>query len=171
MPDTAAPAMPDTASDTARDFLGRRIGLPDPALDGHFYDGVAPRRFAAWVVDVLVTLAIGVPVALAFGLVTLGLGLALFPLLIMGVGFAYRSVTLAGGSATWGMRLMGIELRRHDGERLDFMGAVLHTALYTACIGTAVLQLLSIVGMLGSRYGQGLPDAVLGTAMINRPAE
>ncbi len=30
----------------------------------------------------------------------------------MGVGFLYRTATIAGGSATWGMRLMGIELRR-----------------------------------------------------------
>lgn len=146
-------------------------GLPDPERDAHFYAGVPARRLAAWVVDVLVTLLIGVPLALAFGLVTLGFGFLLFPLLVIGVGFVYRVLTLAGGSATWGMRLMGIELRRGDGMRLDFFTALLHTALYTFCFGVILLQAASIVAMLGTRTGRGLPDFVLGTAAINRPLD
>lgn len=146
-------------------------GLPDPARDPQFYDGVQPRRLAAWFVDATVTLIVGVPLALMFGLVTLGFGFALFPLLVMGVGFVYRTLTIAGGSATWGMRLMGIELRRHDGSRFDFGAAVLHTALYTIAFSVVVLQLFSIVGMLATRYGQGLPDIILRSAMINRPAD
>ncbi len=144
-------------------------GLPDPVADRQFYDGVPARRFAAWVVDVLVTLAVGVPVAIIFGLLTLGAGFLLFPVLVMVVGFVYRSATIAGRSATWGMRLMGIELRRQDGNRLDFGMAVLHTALYTLSLGVIVLQAVSILGMLSAPYGRGLPDFVLRTAMINRP--
>ena len=106
-----------------------------------------------------------------FGLATLGFGFALFPILVMGVGFVYRTLTIASGSATWGMRLMGIELRRHDGARLDFSTALLHTAIYTVAISVVVLQLGSIVGMVATRYGQGLPDLILRTAMINRPAD
>jgi uncharacterized RDD family membrane protein YckC len=150
---------------------GPMPGLPDPALDPQFYAGVQPRRLAAWVVDVLIVLAAGVPLALAFGLLTLGLGLALFPLILLGVGFLYRVATIAGGSATWGMRLFGLELRRADGAPLDPMTALLHTALYTVAIGTAVIQLFSIGGMLVTRYGQGLPDLLLRTAMINRPSD
>lgn len=129
------------------------------------------RRLAAWVADVIVTLGIGVPLALVFGLMTLGFGLALFPLILLGVGFVYRVATIASGSATWGMRLMGIELRRQDGTRFDLTAAFLHTALYTFCIGMMILQVASIVGMLGTRYGQGLPDLVLRSTMINRPAD
>lgn len=150
---------------------GMMPGLPDPELDRQFYEGVQPRRLAAWVIDVLLVLSVGVPVALVFGLVTLGFGFALFPLLIMGVGFLYRTATIASGSATWGMRLMGIELRRHDGTRLDLPYAVLHTAIYTVALGVIVLQMASIVGMLATRYGQGLPDIILRTAMINRPED
>jgi len=146
-------------------------GLPNPDLDRQFYDGVQPRRLAAWVVDVLIVLAVGVPAALFFGLATLGLGFLLFPLIVMGVGFVYRTATIASGSATWGMRLMGIELRRADGSRLDLTTAALHTLLYTVAIGLVAVQALSIVGMLATRYGQGLPDLVLRTAMINRPAD
>lgn len=146
-------------------------GLPDPERDRQFYEGVQPRRLAAWVVDVLIVLAVGVPLAILFGLATLGFGFALFPLLVMGVGFLYRTATIAGGSATWGMRLMGIELRRADGSRLDFATALMHTAIYTVAFSVVLLQMASIVGMLATRYGQGLPDLILRTAMINRPAD
>jgi uncharacterized RDD family membrane protein YckC len=152
-------------------YIGDMSGLPDPDRDQRFYAGVPSRRLAAWVVDVIVTLGIGVPLALVFGLMTLGVGLALFPLILLGVGFFYRVATIASGSATWGMRLMGVELRRQDGTRFDLTAAFLHTALYTVCIGVMILQVASIVGMLGTRYGQGLPDLVLRSAMINRPAD
>jgi uncharacterized RDD family membrane protein YckC len=146
-------------------------GLPDPSLDPQFYDGVLARRFAAWVIDVLVILAIGVPLALVFGLLTLGFGFLVFPLILFGVGIAYRSVTLAARSATWGMRLMGVEFRRHDGARLDGQTAVLQTLVYAACVAVFPLQLASAVMMMLTRYGQGLPDLLLRTAMINRPAD
>ena len=152
-------------------YIGDMSGLPDPDRDQRFYAGVPSRRLAAWVVDVIVTLGIGVPLALVFGLMTLGVGLALFPLILLGVGFFYRVATIASGSATWGMRLMGDELRRQDGTRFDLTAAFLHTALYTVCIGVMILQVASVVGMLGTRYGQGLPDLVLRSAMINRPTD
>lgn len=83
-------------------YIGDMSGLPDPDRDQRFYAGVPSRRLAAWVVDVIVTLGIGVPLALVFGLMTLGVGLALFPLILLGVGFFYRVATIASGSATWG---------------------------------------------------------------------
>jgi len=146
-------------------------GLPDPERDRQFYDGVQSRRLAAWVVDVLIVMAVGVPLALVFGLMTLGFGFVLFPMILLGVGLVYRTVTIGGASATWGMRLMGIELRRHDGARLDLMTAFLHTAIYTVGIGVVLVQIGSIIGMITTRYGQGLPDIILRTAMINRPAD
>ena len=112
-------------------FAGPMAGLPDPDRDRQFYDGVPARRLAAWFVDLVVVLAIGVPVAVFFGLVTLGFGFALFPLVVAGVGFLYRTATIAAGSATWGMRSMGIEFRRGDGTRFDLAdGAAAHRYLY-----------------------------------------
>ena len=55
-------------------------GLPDPEHDRQFYDGVPARRLVAWFIDLAIVLAVGVPVAVVFGLVTLGFGFALFPL-------------------------------------------------------------------------------------------
>ena len=147
------------------------FGLPDPERDQQFYDGVPLRRFVAWCVDVLIVLLVAVPLATVFGLVTLGVGFAIFPLIVAGVGFLYRTWTLAGGSATWGMRFTGIEFRRGNGERFDFMTAFLHTAIYAVCIGTFVLQALSCLTILGTRHRQSIADIILGTTAINRPAD
>jgi len=152
-------------------FTGPMYGLPDPDRDRQFYDGVRTRRLIAWVVDLAIILLIGVPLATLFGLMTLGFGFAIFPLIVAVVGFFYRTATLAGGSATWGMRFTGIELRRGDGTRFDLTTALLHTALYTLCISVVVLQVISCFTILGTRYRQSLGDMVLGTTAINRPAD
>lgn len=155
----------------ATGYLGTMDGLPDPELDPQFYQGVLSRRLVSWIVDVALILAVGVPLALIFGIATLGLGFGLFPLVVGGVGFVYRTVTIAGGSATWGMRLVGIELRRHDGSRFDLVTAFLHTGLYTFAMGMVLVQMASVVAMLGTRHGQGLPDLILRTTAINPPAD
>lgn len=152
-------------------FFGPLDGLPDPDKDPQFYAGVRTRRLVAWFIDVLIVLALGVPLALLFGVVTLGAGFAIFPLVLAGVGFAYRVLTLANGSATLGMRLVGIELRRHDGSRFDLATAAVHTALYLVAMGMVLVQMASVASMLGTRYGQGLPDLMLRTTAINPPAD
>ena len=139
---------------------GPLAGLPDPELDRRFYAGVRLRRFTAWVIDVVIILLVGVPVATLFGLV------------IAAIGFIYRAALLAGpSSATLGMRFTGIEFRRGNGERFDGTTALLHTAIYTVCIGSGVLQLVSCLTILGTRYRQSIADIILGTTAINRPAD
>jgi uncharacterized RDD family membrane protein YckC len=155
----------------ADSYLGPMAGLPDPEHDRQFYDGVPMRRFVAWCIDVAIVLLVGVPLALVFGLLTLGVGFAIFPLVIAGTGFLYRTATLAGSSATWGMRFTGIEFRRGDGTRFDFTTALLHTVLYAVCLSFFVLQAISCVTIVGSRYRQSLGDMLLGTTAINRPAD
>lgn len=152
-------------------MFGAMDGLPDPDREPQFYEGVPARRLAAWVVDFLLVLLIGVPIALVFGLATFGLGFALFPMVIATVGFLYRTATIADRSATLGMRFMGIELRRSDGSRFDLVTAFLHTAIYTVAISFVFVQLASCVAILLTRYGQGLPDIILRTTAINRPAD
>lgn len=152
-------------------FSGPMAGLPDPDVDRRFYEGVPARRLVAWVIDVALVLLIGVPLALVFGLATFGFGFALFPLVVATVGFLYRTATIAGGSATLGMRFVGIELRRHDGSRFDLVTAALHTAIYTVSFSVILLQLVSCIAILGTRYGQGLPDIVLRTTAINSPGD
>lgn len=140
--------------------------LPDPVLDRRFYQDVPTKRLLAWVVDSLIVLALCL-VALPF---TAFLGLFFFPLLWLCLSFVYRWFTLAGGSATWGMRLMAIEMRRADGETFDGATALMHTLIYSLSMAFFVAQIVSIVLMLTSARGQGLGDMMLGTVALNRRA-
>ena len=142
------------------------FALPDPDTAPAFYRGVAVKRALAWVIDVTLVALLCVLV-LPFTAFT---GLFFFPLLMLVVGFFYRWATLAGGSATWGMRLMSIEIRDLHGARLTGGTALLHTAGYTVSVVTAPLQLVSMIAMLLTPRGQGLTDMVLGTTAINKPA-
>ncbi|MEY8840270.1 RDD family protein, partial [Cribrihabitans sp. XS_ASV171] len=86
------------------------------------------------------------------------------------VGFVYRTATIANGSATWGMRFVGLELRNAWGQRLDTGQALAHTAGYTISMAVPILQVISVIMMLTSARAQGLTDAVLGTVALNRRA-
>lgn len=138
--------------------------LPDPVHQPEFYDSVTPKRLFAWIVDTVVILVLGVLI-IPFTAFT---ALFFLPVFFFAVGFAYRVITLSGGSATWGMRLMAIELRQADGRRFDLSAAFLHTLGYTVSMAFVIVQALSIVLMLASARGQGLSDHVLGTVMLNR---
>jgi uncharacterized RDD family membrane protein YckC len=140
--------------------------FPDPQAQPDFYRDVPLKRLFAWVVDAVVTL-VACLVVLPFTAFT---GLFFFPFLFLLVGFAYRFVTIANGSATWGMWLFAIELRRADGELMDAGSAFAHTLGYTLSWTVPVFQLISVVMMASTERGQGLSDHVLGTVMINRRA-
>jgi uncharacterized RDD family membrane protein YckC len=138
--------------------------LPDPDRDPAFYDGVNPRRALAWLIDVVL-------IALISALIvpfTAFAALFFFPFLMLVAGFLYRWATLAAGSATWGMRMMAIELRERDGGRLSGGTAFWHTLGYSLSVAVFPAQLISCLLMLLLGRGQGLTDALLGTAMINR---
>ncbi|MHC0053165.1 RDD family protein [Actibacterium sp. D379-3] len=141
-------------------------GLPDPDLHGEFYADVPVKRLVAFVVDTVLIVVLTVLV-LPFTAFT---GLFYFPFLATVIGFAYRVVTLASGSATWGMRLVALELRRGDGRRFDLTMAVLHTFLFSVFFSFLLPQIASAVLMLTGRRAQGLHDHLLGTAAINRAA-
>ncbi|WP_299504905.1 RDD family protein [uncultured Roseobacter sp.] len=139
---------------------------PDPHSQPDFYKDVPFKRLIAWGIDAVLTF-LACLVILPFTAFT---GIFFFPLLFLIVGFVYRMITLANGSATWGMRLFAIELRQADGARLDAGGAFAHTFGYTISWAFFPLQLISIVLMAVTERGQGLSDHVLGTVMVNRRA-
>ncbi|MGZ2257734.1 RDD family protein [Roseobacter sp. A03A-229] len=143
------------------------MATPDPQAQPDFYKDVPLKRLMAWAVDAILTI-IACLVILPFTFFT---AIFFFPLLFLVVGFVYRMVTLANGSATWGMRLFAIELRKPDGERLDASTAFAHTLGYSVSCAAAPLQLISIVMMATTERGQGLTDHVLGTVMVNRRAQ
>ena len=140
--------------------------LPDPDSQPEFYQSVATKRFVAWLFDIaLISLLCIVPIFLTFGA-----GLFFLPLIYGVVSFVYRVVTIANGSATLGMRFMGIELRDAFGSRLDMGKAVAHTAGYFISMTIFVVQIISVIMMLTSSRCQGLTDSFLGTVMLNQRA-
>lgn len=140
--------------------------LADPIRQPEFYASVAPKRAIAWIID-NVLIALICVIILPF---TAFAGIFFFPFLMLVIGFAYRVVTLARGSATWGMRMMSIEFRNADATRFDLATAFWHTVGYSVSWSIFPLQVISAVLMLTSARGQGLTDHVLGTAALNRTA-
>jgi len=140
--------------------------LPDPDRQPEFYQSVATKRFVAWLFDIaFISLLCTVAILLTFGM-----GVFILALIYAVISFVYRVVTIANGSATLGMRFMGIELRDSFGARMDFGKAVAHTAGYFVSMTFFVVQIISIIMMLTSARGQGLTDSFLGTVMINQRA-
>lgn len=142
------------------------FALPDPQTQPDFYRDVPIKRLLAWIIDSLITLALCIVILP----LTAFTGIFFFPLMFLSLGFAYRVITLANGSATLGMRLLAIEVRRADGSALDAGTAFAHTLGYTLSWVVPVFQLISVVMMATTERGQGLSDHVMGTAMVNRRA-
>lgn len=145
---------------------GRSPGLPDPELRPEFYNGLAFKRFMAWLVDLVL---VGLMVALAV-LFTIGIGLFFLPVIWAIIDFCYRVISLSGKAATPGHRLMGIEFRDRLGQRPNFGASVLLTLGYLVSTAFIIPQLISAVMVMVSPRAQSLTDLVLGTAAINRPA-
>jgi len=141
-------------------------GLPDPDLHAEFYTDIPLKRLIAWAFDSVIVLVLTILVLP----LTAFTGLFFFPLLFTMISFAYRVVTISSRSATWGMRLVSIELRDARGERFSTGLAAGHTFLYVAMFWTLLLELASIIMMLTGARRQGLHDLLLGTAAVNRTA-
>ena len=124
--------------------------------------GVTFNRAFAWIID-MVIITVLAALVLPFTAFT---GVFFFPLLMMVIGFMYRWFTIAGRSATLGMRIVGICLRDLYGRPLSSGTAFAHTAGYTISVLVAPLQLISVILMLVSNNGKGLTDHLLGTRAI-----
>jgi len=140
--------------------------LPDPVLQSEFYADTPTKRLFAWIIDMILISVLCVAL-LPFTAFT---GIFFFPFLILVIGFMYRVVTLANGSATIGMRLLAIEFRTADGSKFNLGNAFLHTLGYSVSMAAPLLQLISVVLMLTTERKKGLTDLLMGTVVINRPA-
>ncbi|WP_163849636.1 RDD family protein [Pseudooceanicola aestuarii] len=138
--------------------------LPDPEQFPELYDSVPVKRAIAWAVDAAVIWLLTMVVVIF----TAFIGLFFLGFLLLIVSFLYRWSTLANGSATWGMRLMSIELRDAEGRRFDATQAFLHTLGYSLSLAFAPVQMISVVLMAVTARGQGVTDHVLGSSALNR---
>ena len=147
----------------------------DPATQPELFEGVLARRVIAFVIDFLV---IAVPVVLAamfifaFGLVTLGLGFALYWLLSPAAvlwALFYFGATLGGpSSATLGMRMVDLEMRTWYGGNAYFVLGAVHAVVFWLSI-SALTPFVLLVAFFNERR-RLLHDMLLGTVVINNAA-
>jgi uncharacterized RDD family membrane protein YckC len=144
----------------------------DPQLEPELFRGVLTRRLFAFLIDLVV---LSIPVILVvifiavFGVVTLGLGWALFWLVSpASVVWAviYYGASLGGPhSATVGMRVMDLELRTWYGAPGYFVLGAMHAIAFWISV-SFLTPLILLVGLFNGRR-RLLHDIVLGTVVIN----
>jgi uncharacterized RDD family membrane protein YckC len=144
----------------------------DPLLQPELFRGVLTRRVFAFLIDLLV---LSIPVILAvifiavFGVVTLGLGWALFWLVSPASviwALIYYGASLGGPhSATVGMRVMDLELRTWYGAPCYFVLGAMHAVLFWVSV-SVLSPLILLVGLFNGRR-RLLHDVILGTVVIN----
>lgn len=175
---------PHVASRAAEYHLPRRQGpsdrMPidikphayDPQLSPELFEGVLARRVVAFVIDFVL---IAVPVLLAamfifaFGIVTLGLGFALYWLLPPATviwALVYFGATLASpASATIGMRVLDLEMRTWYGAPSYFVLGAVHAIGFWFTVSFFTPFVL-LVAFFNERH-RLLHDILLGTVVIN----
>ncbi|MGA8974316.1 MAG: RDD family protein [Pseudolabrys sp.] len=144
----------------------------DPATQPELFEGVLARRVVAFIVDFVI---ISIPVVLAamfifaFGIVTLGLGFALYWLLPSATviwAIVYFGITLGGpASATLGMRVMDLEMRTWYGAPAYFVLGAVHAVAFWFTVSFFTPFVL-LVAFFNER-GRLLHDIILGTVIIN----
>jgi uncharacterized RDD family membrane protein YckC len=144
----------------------------DPMLQPELFRGVLTRRLFAFLIDLVV---LSIPVILAvifiavFGVVTLGLGWALFWLVSPASviwALIYYGASLGGPhSATVGMRVMDLELRTWYGAPCYFVLGAMHAVLFWVSV-SVLSPLVLLVGLFNGRR-RLLHDIILGTVVIN----
>ena len=144
----------------------------DPDLQPDLFRGVLTRRMIAFLIDLAV---LAIPIVLAmlfiavFGLITLGLGWALFWLVSPASiiwALVYYGATLGGPrSATIGMRIMDLEMRTWYGAPGYFLLGAMHAVLFW--ISVSVLSPFVLLIGFFNRRRRLLHDMVLGTVIVN----
>ena len=158
-------------------YNGSRPGGPpphafDPWMQPELFRGVLTRRLFAFLIDLVV---LSIPVILAymfiavFGVVTLGLGWALFWLVSPASviwAIVYYGASLGGPhSATPGMRVMDLQLRTWTGAPGYFVLGAAHAVLFWLSV-SLFTPLILLVGLFNGRR-RLLHDMILGTVVIN----
>jgi len=147
----------------------------DPVANPELFEGVLARRAIAFLIDLVV---IAIPLVATsififiFGLITLGLGWALFWLLSPASvvwALVYYGLTLgSAASATLGMRVMGVEMRTWYGAPAYFLLGAVNAIVYWISI-SVLTPLIVLIGFFNSRR-RLLHDMLVGTIIINNPA-
>ena len=161
----------------------RRIGVSmelkphayDPRANPELFEGVLARRCMAFLIDLVI---LAVPVLFVaififfFGLVTLGLGWALYALFSPATviwAIVYYGMTFGGpASATVGMRVMEIEMRTWYGAPAYFVLGAVHAVVYWLTV-SFLTPFILLVAFFNDRR-RLLHDMLVGTIVINNAA-
>ena len=140
---------------------------PDPLAEPDLYDGVLPRRFTAYVLDLVLIFVLWIVLSMAFGVVgVLTFGaltpLGLIVLAVLPVG--YHTIFIGRGGATPGMRIFDLEVRAWTGRSPDISQAFLTAVLFYASIGLTVWLVL-LVPLFTDR-NRTLHDILAGTVVV-----
>jgi uncharacterized RDD family membrane protein YckC len=147
----------------------------DPVTNPELFEGVLARRVVAFFVDLII---LSVPVVFLaififiFGIVTFGLGWALYFLLSPATviwALLYYGLTFGSPhSATIGMRLMDLEMRTWYGAPAYFVLGAMHALVFWIAV-SVFTPLILLVGFFNERR-RLLHDILLGTVVINNAA-
>ncbi len=147
----------------------------DPAAEPELFEGVLPRRVVAFIIDLII---IAIPLIAAsififvFGLLTFGLGWALFWLLSPASviwALVYYGMTLGSpASATIGMRAMEIEVRTWYGAPAYFVLGAVYAIVFWISV-SMLTPFILLVGFFNPRR-RLLHDFIVGIVVINSEA-
>jgi uncharacterized RDD family membrane protein YckC len=175
MIDSGLKARPDSRSSRIGIAADIRPHAYDPFANPELFEGLLTRRIVAFIIDLMV---IAVPLVAAamfifvFGLVTFGLGWALFWLLspasVIWALFYYGTTLGSPASATLGMRAMEIEMRTWYGAPAYFVLGAVHPIIYWVSV-SVLTPLVLVVGLLNPRR-RLLHDMLVGVVIINNAA-
>jgi uncharacterized RDD family membrane protein YckC len=147
----------------------------DPAAIPELFDGVLARRVVAFIIDLIIIAIPLVAVSMfifVFGIVTFGLGWALFWLVYPASviwALVYYGLTLGSpASATIGMRAMDIEMRTWYGAPAYFVLGAVHAIVYWISV-SLLTPFILLIGFFNARR-RLLHDILIGTVIINNPA-
>ena len=147
----------------------------DPMTNPELFEGVLARRCIAFLIDVVIIIIPVVFVAIfifIFGLVTLGLGWALFWLLSPGTviwAIVYYGLTFGSpASATIGMRIMDLEMRTWYGAPCYFVLGAVHAIVFWVTV-SFLTPFVLLVAFFNERR-RLLHDMLVGTIVINNQA-
>ena len=132
------------------------------------FEGLLTRRMLAFFIDYAIVLLLMIPASVVvffFGLLTLGLGFFLFPVLffvVAGLYFGYFLSSVA--QATPGMRVMDVMMVSDNEKSIDFVTAVLHLVIFWI-LNSVVTPFVLLVGLFTERR-RLLHDIALGTVQV-----
>ena len=145
----------------------------DPPAIPQLYHCIIVRRVTAYLIDILI---VGGLMSIAFvaisisGLLTFGLGFMFIGPVLFITPLAYHTLLIGGPhNATWGMRFMGIEVRRWLGGRPDLLQAAVLTILFYGSVTMTAWVILTVAFFSNSR--RCLHDYFSGTVVVNRHSE